>query len=56
MNENKTTVKCKVCDNDFELETSGLTVGDIIECSVCGGTLEIISLEPLMCESIVRGK
>lgn len=56
MNQNKISVKCKVCDNNFDLDTTGLNVGDIIECPVCGATLEIISLDPFMVDPVVKGK
>jgi alpha-aminoadipate carrier protein LysW len=56
MDNRKVTVKCPVCDNDFELDLNGIQVGDIIECPVCGATLEVLSLDPIKLEAVVRGK
>jgi lysine biosynthesis protein LysW len=56
MNTNKVMIKCPVCENDFELEITGLNIGDIVECQVCGATLEVVSVEPIMVEPIIKGK
>lgn len=49
-------VKCPVCDNDFELDSSNLDIADIVECTVCGGTSEIVSTDPLTLEPVIKGK
>lgn len=56
MDSKQVTVKCPVCENDFELELEGIQVGDIIECPVCGATLEVLNLDPLVLEAVVKGK
>ncbi len=56
MESKKVTVKCPVCDNDFDLDLHGIQVGDVIECPVCGATLEVLSLDPIKLEAVVRGK
>ncbi|MGQ9702741.1 MAG: hypothetical protein ACUVQT_09875 [bacterium] len=49
------TVQCPICENYFKIDLSGLEIGDIVECPVCGGTSELVdeqgSLEP-----VVKGK
>lgn len=38
-------IVCPECGNDIELEEGrDYVVGDIIECSVCGSELEVVSL------------
>jgi lysine biosynthesis protein LysW len=55
-NTNTVKIKCAVCENEFDLDTTGLNVGDIVECPVCGGTLEMVSMDPVTVEPIVKGK
>lgn len=53
---NSTKIKCPVCENEFDLDLTGLNVGDIAECPVCGATLEVVSIDPITVEPIVKGK
>lgn len=52
----KVKVNCPVCENEFDLDTAGLNVGDIVECPVCGATLEMVSTDPLTVEPVIKGK
>lgn len=53
---NKVSITCPVCDNAFDMDKAGVSIGDIVECPVCGGTLEVVSADPLTVEPIVKGK
>jgi lysine biosynthesis protein LysW len=56
-NDNKKQeVKCPECENTFDFDTSDVQVGDIIECPICGATLEVITLEPFTIDSITTYK
>lgn len=60
MNNNQSaqahSVKCPVCDNEFDFDTASAQIGDIIECPVCGANLEVLSIEPFQVESITTYK
>lgn len=50
---------CNICENEFNLESQHLEIGDIIECPVCGSTLEIINIDNkgnITTSPVVRGK
>lgn len=38
-------IKCEICEHELELDQSILTIGDIIECPTCGGTLEVVEID-----------
>lgn len=48
-------VICPDCKAEIIL-TEGVMVGDIVECSVCGTEVEILSLEPLKYCELVEEK
>jgi lysine biosynthesis protein LysW len=44
--------ECPFCETDLEL--SEYEEGDYIECPVCGGALEILSLDPPIIEEFME--
>lgn len=50
--------KCDICENSFDINIQNLQVGDIIECPICGSTLEVVNIEKnkLQTSPIVKGK
>jgi alpha-aminoadipate/glutamate carrier protein LysW len=52
----KKQIKCPECDNEFEYDVTGVEIGDIIECPICGANLEVMSVEPFEAESITTYK
>lgn len=50
--------KCDICENFFDINIQHLQIGDIIECPICGSTLEVVNIEKnkLQTSPIVKGK
>lgn len=63
LNNDKQTIishKCDICENFFDIDIQNLQIGDIIECPICGSTLEILDINisegKLLTSPIVKGK
>lgn len=54
--DTKKKIHCPECENEFEYDTTGVEIGDIIECPVCGANLEVVSLDPFNVESVTTYK
>lgn len=44
-------VTCPLCDSDIDVEEDELDEGDTITCDECGGTLNVLGLDPLELEA-----
>jgi lysine biosynthesis protein LysW len=43
-------VSCPKCDADIDVEEDELDEGDAITCDECGGTVKVLSVDPLELE------
>ncbi len=55
-NKQKKQIKCPECENTFDVEESNLEIGAILECPVCGASLEVVDLDPLTVEPVTTYK
>ena len=46
------TCECPLCETEIDLNKC--EEGDYIECPVCGGNLEVVSLEPPILEEVTE--
>lgn len=56
MEEKKVKIKCPICENEIEVSIEGVMVGDIMECPICGGNFEVVSVDPFKVEPITTWK
>jgi lysine biosynthesis protein LysW len=49
-------ITCPECENNFDHQMSGIVVGDIIECPICGANLEVVNTEPFEIQAVTTFK